>query len=71
MPNHRSFLISLSLVLGFNVAVGILLGKDVIRRDFVLCAVATFWAISLVGIYPGKASKRSLYVLLEIEELHL
>ena len=25
-------------------------------RDFVLRAVATFWALSLVGIYPGRAS---------------
>ena len=25
-------------------------------RDFILRAVATFWAMSLVGIYPGKAS---------------
>ena len=24
--------------------------------DFVLRAVATFWALSLVGIYPGRAS---------------
>ena len=25
-------------------------------RDFILHAVATFWAMSLVGIYPGKVS---------------
>ena len=25
-------------------------------RDFILRTVATFWAMSLVGIYPGKAS---------------
>ena len=25
-------------------------------RDFILRAVATFWAMSLVGIYPGRAS---------------
>ena len=25
-------------------------------RDFNLCAVVTFWAMSLVGIYPGRAS---------------
>ena len=24
--------------------------------NFNLCAVATFWAMSLVGIYPGRAS---------------
>ena len=25
-------------------------------REFILCAVGTFWAMSLVGIYPGRAS---------------
>ena len=25
-------------------------------RDFILRAVATFWAMSLVGIYPGRVS---------------
>ena len=25
-------------------------------HDFILRAVATFWAMSLVGIYPGRAS---------------
>ena len=49
---HRS----LSLSLGLDVTVGILPRKDVFCRDFILCAVATFWAMSLVGIYPGRAS---------------
>ena len=31
-------------------------GKDVFCRNFILCAVATFWAMSLVGIYPVRAS---------------
>ena len=31
-------------------------GGFVSCRDFVLRAVATFWALSLVGIYRGRAS---------------
>ena len=31
-------------------------GGVVSCRDFILRAVATFWALSLVGIYPGRAS---------------
>ena len=49
---HRS----LSLILCLDVTVRILPRKDVFCRDFILCAVATFWAMSLVGIYPGMAS---------------
>ena len=30
-------------------------------RDFILRAVATFWAMSLVGIYPGRASCNNLH----------
>ena len=29
--------------------------RKLYRRDFILRAVATFWAMSLVGIYPGRA----------------
>ena len=32
-------------------------GGVVSCRDFILRAVATFWAMSLVGIYPGRASE--------------
>ena len=32
------------------------MGKDVFCRNFILCAVATFWAMSLVGIYSVRAS---------------
>ena len=46
------------LILGLDVTVGILLGKDAFCRNFILCAVATFWAISLVGIYHFRASFR-------------
>ena len=30
--------------------------RVVVCRGFILFAVATFWAMSLVGIYPGRAS---------------
>ena len=49
MRNHRS----LSLILGFDVTVGILPRKIAFCRDFILRAVATVWVIPLVGIYPG------------------
>ena len=43
MPNHRS----LSLILGFDVAVGIVPRKIVFCRNFILHAVATFWVCCL------------------------
>ena len=46
----------LSLIVGFAVTVAIWLRVVVSCRDFILLAVATFWAMSLVGIYPGRAS---------------
>ena len=44
----------LSLIVGFAVTVAIWLREVVSCRDF--SAVATFWVMSLVGIYPGRAS---------------
>ena len=46
----------LSLIVGFAVTVAIWPREVVSCRDFILCAVATFWAMSLVGIYPGRAT---------------
>ena len=46
----------LSLIVGFAVTVGIWPREVVSCRDFILRAVATFWALSLVRIYPGRAS---------------
>ena len=46
----------LSLIVSFAVTVAIWPREVVYCRDFILCAVATFWAMSLVGIYPGRAS---------------
>ena len=47
----------LSLIVGFAVTVTIWLREVVSCRDFILRAVATFWAMSLVGIYSGRASQ--------------
>ena len=44
------------LIVGFAVTVAIWPKEVVSCRDFILHAVATFWAMSLVGIYPGRAS---------------
>ena len=49
----------LSLIVGFAITVTICPRQVVYCRDFILRAVATFWAKSLVGIYPCRAS---LYV---------
>ena len=46
----------LLLIVGFAVTVAIWPKEVVCCRDFILHAVATFWAMSLVGIYPGKVS---------------
>ena len=46
----------LSLIVGFAVTVAIWLREAVSCREFILCAVATFWTMSLGGIYPGRAS---------------
>ena len=41
----------LSLIVGTAITVAIWLREVVSCRDFILRAVATFWAMSLVGIY--------------------
>jgi len=46
----------LSRIVGFAVTVAIWPREVVSCRDFILHAVATFWAMSLVGIYSGRAS---------------
>jgi len=43
------------LIVGLAVTVAIWPREVVSCRDFILCAVATFWAMSLVRIYPGRA----------------
>ena len=51
----------LSFIVGFAVTVAIWLREVVSCRDFILRAVAIFWAMSLVGIYPGRASCNNLH----------
>ena len=46
----------LSLIVSFAVTVANWPREVVSCRDFILHTVATFWAMSLVGIYPGRAS---------------
>ena len=46
----------LSLIVSFAVTVAIWPGEVVSCHDFIVRAVATFWAVSLVGIYPGRTS---------------
>ena len=46
----------LLLIVGFAVTVAIRPGEVVSCRNLLLRAVATFWAMLLVGIYPGRAS---------------
>ena len=46
----------LPLIVGFTITVATWLREVVCCRDFILRAVATFRAMSLVGIYPGRAS---------------
>ena len=53
----------LSLIVGFAVTVAIWLREVVSCRNFILHIVATFWAMSLVGIYPGRASIGALILL--------
>ena len=45
----------LSLIVSFAVTVAIWPREVVSCRDFILHAVATFWAMSLIGIDPGRA----------------
>ena len=46
----------LLLIVGFAVTVAIWPREVVSCRNFILRAVATFWAMLLVRIYPGRAS---------------
>ena len=50
----------LSLIVSFAVTVAIWPREVVSCRDFILRTVATFWAMSLVGIYPGRVPLRVL-----------
>ena len=45
----------LSLIVSFAVTVAIWPREVVSCRNIILRSVATFWVMSLVGIYPGRA----------------
>ena len=49
----------LSLIVGFAITAAIWPREVVSSGDFISLAVATSWAMSLVGIYPGRASVES------------
>ena len=55
----------LSLIVGVSVSVSVAIWPREVAscRDFILRAVVTFWAMSLVGIYPGRASVRRVLLL--------
>ena len=46
----------LSLIVDFAITIAIWPREVVSCRNFILRAVATFWAMLLVGIYPGRVS---------------
>ena len=46
----------LSLIVCFSITVAIWPREVVSCHDFILRAVTSFWAMLLVGIYPGRAS---------------
>ena len=54
----------LSLIVGFAVTVAIWPREVVSCRDFILGTVATFWAMSLVGTYPGRASVMMMMMMI-------
>ena len=60
----------LSLVVCFAVTVAIWPREVVSCHDFVLHAVATFWAMSFVGIYPGRASEFVMFNFRCMKTLH-
>ena len=56
LKNLMSMFINACHLLSALPSVATWLREVVCCRDFILRAVATFWAMSLVGIYPGRAS---------------
>ena len=58
-PSRVSVYKCLLFIVGFAVTVAIWPREVVSCHDFILRAINTFWAMSLVGIYPG----RVLYII--------
>ena len=65
--NFKTSLVSvfkcLALIVGFAITVAIWSREVVSCCDFILRAVTTFWAMSLVGIYPGRASFKGIELI--------
>ena len=59
----------MSLIVGFAVTVAIWPREVVSCHGFILRAVATFWAMLLVGTYPGRASKEAGIINIAEREL--
>ena len=57
----------LSLIVGFAVTVAIWPREVGSCHDFILCTVTTFWAMLLVGIYPGRSSCWAPSVVTEVQ----
>ena len=55
--SHVGVYKSSSLIVSFAVTVSIWPREVVSCRNFILCTVATLWAMSLVGFYCGRASQ--------------
>ena len=53
-------------MLGFAVTVANWQREVVACRHFILGSVATFWVMSLVGIYPGRASNAARRMLTSV-----
>ena len=56
----------LLLIVGFAVTVAIWPREVVSCLNFILRAVTTFWAMSLVRIYPGRASTMLIFKIKRI-----
>ena len=53
-----------SLIVSFAITITIWAKEVVSCRDFILHAFTTFWAMSLVGIYPDRASFKTFSLAL-------
>ena len=58
------FINACHLYVGFAVTVSIWPREVVSCRDFILGAVATFWAMWFVGTYPGRASMMIIIIII-------
>ena len=64
--SHVSVYKCLSLIVGFAVTVALWPKEVVSCLDFILGAFAIFWAMWLVGIYPGRASMMMIMMMINL-----